>query len=70
MRHCKQLGLPYGKKTLPQQLAAVEYLTPGDFAAVTRMVRFHPLHSAEAFIQALSNEASHKEQAKQRRIGF
>lgn len=70
VRHCKQLGLPYGKKALPQQLAAVEYLTPGDFAAVTRMARFHPLQSAEAFIQALSNEASHKEQVKKRRIGF
>ena len=70
VRHCKQLGLPHRKKALPQQLAAVEYLTPGDFAAVTRMARFHSLQSAEAFIQALSSETSHKEQVKKRRFGF
>ena len=69
-RYCKQLGVSARKKALPQQLAALEYLTPGDFAAVARMARFHPLTSAEAFIQALSNEVSHKEQAKKRRIGF
>jgi len=68
--HCRQLGLPRRKKSLPQQLAALKYLTPGDFAAVTRMARFNPIKSAEAYIQALSSEASHKEQVKKRRIGF
>lgn len=70
VRHCKQLDLPHRKKTLPQQLAALEYLTPGDFAAVARMSRFSPLQSAEAFIQALRNEASHKEQTKKQKFGF
>ncbi len=70
VRHCKQLDLPHRKKTLPQQLAALEYLTPGDFAAVARMSRFSPLQSAEAFIQALKNEASHKEQTKKQKFGF
>ena len=69
-RHCKQLGLSHRQKNLKQQLSELEYVTPGDFAAVARMSRFSPLHSAEAFIQALSNEVGHKEQAKQRRIGF
>ena len=68
--HCRQLGLPRRKKSLPQQLAALKYLTPGDFAAVTRMARFNPIKSAAAYIQALSSEASHKEQVKKRRIGF
>lgn len=70
VRHCKKLGLAHGKKALPLQLASVEYLTPGDFAAVVRMARFSPLASAEAFIQALSSEVSHKEQVKKRRFGF
>ena len=70
VRHCKKLGLAHGKKALPLQLASVEYLTPGDFAAVVRMARFSPLTSAEAFIQALSSEVSHKEQVKKRRFGF
>lgn len=69
-RYCKQLGLSHRQKSLQQQLAVLEYLTPGDFAAVARMSRFSRLQSAEAFIQALKNETSHKEQSKQRRIGF
>ena len=68
--HCKQLGLPHRKKILSQQLAVLKYLTPGDFSAVTRMARFHPLQSAEEFIQALNNEISHKEQVKKKRFGF
>lgn len=68
--HCKQLDLPHRKKALPQQLAALEYLTPGDFAAVARMSRFNPLQSAEAFIQSLASEISHKEQNKKLKFGF
>lgn len=70
VRHCRKLGLPHRKKALPLQLATLEYLTPGDFAAVIRMARFHPLASAEAFVQALSDEVGHKEQAKKQRFGF
>lgn len=70
IRHCKQLDLPHRKKALPQQLAALEYLTPGDFAAVARMSRFNPLQSAEAFIQSLASEISHKEQNKKLKFGF
>ncbi len=70
VRHCRKLGLPHRKKALPLQLATLEYLTPGDFAAVIRMARFHPLASAEAFVQALSDEVSHKEHAKKQRFGF
>ena len=70
IRHCKQLDLTNRKKALPQQLAAVEYLTPGDFAAVARMSRFNPLQSAEAFIQSLASEISHKEQNKKLKFGF
>lgn len=69
-RYCKQLGLSHRQKNLQQQLSMLEYLTPGDFAAVARMSRFSPLPSAEAFIQALSSEASHKEQAKKQKFGF
>lgn len=69
-RYCKQLGLSRRQKNLAHQLSRLEYLTPGDFAAVARMSRFNPLPNAEAFIQALSSEVSHKEQSKQRRIGF
>ena len=70
VRHCKQLQLPYRQKNLPHQRASLDCLTPGDFAAVTRMARFHPLSSASAFVQTLNNEVMHKEQVKHRRIGF
>ncbi len=69
-RYCKQLGLPHRQKSLQQQLAVLEYLTPGDFAAVARMSRFNPLQSAEAFIHALASEVSHKEQNKKLKFGF
>lgn len=68
--YCKQLGLSHRQKNLQQQLSMLEYLTPGDFAAVARMSRFSPLQSAEAFIQALKNQAGHKEQAKKQKFGF
>ena len=69
-RYSKQLGLSHRQKDLQQQLATLEYLTPGDFAAVARMARFKPLPSAAAFIQALISESSHKEQNKTLKFGF
>lgn len=67
--HRKRLRLKpdNGLKVDVQEIA---WLTPGDFAAVARQVRFKPVKTARELLERLDVEMQHKEQAKQRRIGF
>lgn len=67
--HCERLKLK-GARRLQADVETMAWLTPGDFAAVARQVRFNPVSTAAELLQRLEVEMGHKEQAKQRRIGF
>ncbi|HZW13953.1 MAG TPA: ATP-binding protein [Noviherbaspirillum sp.] len=69
-RHCEALGLALPDASLGQKLAVLTNLTPGDFAAVARQHRFHPLSSADDFIEALRSESTLKDARKPMPIGF
>lgn len=60
-RYCEQLGLPLPQADLQSRLLRLQRLTPGDFAAVRRQHRFHPMVSADALVTALEAECSLKE---------
>lgn len=55
---------------LQAQVQAISLLTPGDFAAVQRRHRFHPVRDAGALLQGLREECAVKEGSRARRIGF
>jgi SpoVK/Ycf46/Vps4 family AAA+-type ATPase len=67
--YCEQLGLPLPQADLQSRLMRLQRLTPGDFAAVRRQHRFHPLTSADALVSALESECSLKEGGKAA-VGF
>jgi len=69
VRHCESLGFPAPGAEDLRRLASLRCLTPGDFAAVLRRARFHPVASPREFIAALEGECILKEQPK-RPIGF
>lgn len=55
---------------LESQVQMMTLLTPGDFAAVHRRHRFHPVKDARALLQGLRDECAVKEGSRPRRIGF
>ena len=67
--HCEHLGLamPVAAETLARQRLA--NLTPGDFAAVMRRHRFHPIDSSAELVGALQAECAIKAKPC-RPIGF
>jgi SpoVK/Ycf46/Vps4 family AAA+-type ATPase len=67
--HLRDQGLP---EASPSDLAAldrIDRLTPGDFAALARRSRFHPLKDAAGWVSALSEESRLKAPAR-RTLGF
>jgi SpoVK/Ycf46/Vps4 family AAA+-type ATPase len=67
--HLRDQGLP---EPSPSDLAAldrIDRLTPGDFAALARRSRFHPLKDAAGWVSALSEESRLKAPAR-RTLGF
>ncbi|NLY12455.1 MAG: ATP-binding protein [Gammaproteobacteria bacterium] len=68
-RSCRKLGLPRAA-AMYDNLPSLQWLTPGDFAAVERQARFKPLKNGVELVTALAHEMSFKEVAKKRRIGF
>ncbi|TIC80356.1 ATP-binding protein [Crenobacter intestini] len=68
-RHCRQLAFSVPQAAELARVARLPQLTPGDFAAVLRQHRFHPLPSAAALVTALEAECSLKDNA-QKAIGF
>ena len=69
-KHCEQLALPIADPAdLEREIRLLQNLTPGDFAAVARRHRFHPLATPAEFLRALAQECDLK-QASGRRIGF
>lgn len=57
-------------ESLKAQVHALQVLTPGDFAAVQRRHRFHPVQDAAALADSLLQECAVKEDGQVRRIGF
>jgi transitional endoplasmic reticulum ATPase len=67
--YCPLFGIEADEAGAGPRLARLTQLTPGDFAAVYRRHRFHPVSSAVQFVAALAGECEVKE-APVRRIGF
>lgn len=68
-KYIEQLKLAPSTETEHKRLHRLKTLTPGDFAAVQRQTRFHPLKCAAEFIEALTGECGLKE-ASSNGIGF
>ena len=68
-RQCAHLELPAPAAALQQRLGRLTLLTPGDFAAVMRRHRFHPIGSAAHLVEALAGECALKQDHKSA-IGF
>lgn len=68
-RHCAQLGLDAPDAAAGQAIGLLRNLTPGDFAAVLRQHRFHPVDSAEQWLRSLQAECALKE-GRSTPIGF
>lgn len=59
------------KGKLTRQLASMEFLTPGDFAAVNRKLTvLGEMDNVELFIEELKGEVNFKNESSQRSIGF
>lgn len=53
-----------------RRVRSLEGVTPGDFAAVFRQHRFHPVRDADDFVDRLAKELAFKPQLHARAIGF
>lgn len=69
-RHCTALSLAEPAINVRKRFEHLAFLTPGDFAAVSRQNRFRPLVTPSAFVSALEQECQMKESGQQRTIGF
>jgi SpoVK/Ycf46/Vps4 family AAA+-type ATPase len=68
-RHCAGLGLADDDES-STLIRSLTNLAPGDFAAVIRQSRFHPLKTAGDFARALQNECAIKKNGAKQPIGF
>ena len=69
-QHCKRFALRSGIKQAAESVRALDILTPGDFAALSRAHRFKPFATAQELAAALERECRMKPQQAGRRIGF
>ena len=67
--HCESLGLVAPDESTRAAVGRLTALTPGDFAAVARQHRFHPVGSVSALIAALEAECSIKKDSR-KAVGF
>lgn len=68
-QRCEALGFAAPDAAIDRVLSRLAALTPGDFAAVIRRHRFHPLKSALEFAEALESECSSRQRGSAP-IGF
>lgn len=68
--HCQSLDIPPPPPDLNRRLGRLDALTPGDFAAISRLGRIRPLCNAGDFIAALETECSLKKGHGHAAIGF
>lgn len=70
LRQCESFGIPAPSESHRIELSRLAALTPGDFAAMARQHRFHPITDAAGLISALKQECVMKEGGNRMTIGF
>jgi SpoVK/Ycf46/Vps4 family AAA+-type ATPase len=68
--YCKELQLPKPNVSFQKMVESLRYLTPGDFAAVTRQNRFRPIKNLKDFLQRLEDEIAVKNVSSGNIVGF
>jgi len=68
--YCKDLKLTKPSISFKRAVESLRYLTPGDFAAVTRQNKFRPITDIEDFIQRLEDEIAVKNVSSGNVMGF
>ena len=66
----KKLKLSKVDKILQKDIISLNNLTPGDFAAVVRQNRFHPIESVDDFLVRLQDEVKVKHMDNSSKMGF
>ena len=69
-KQCEAMCFEQPSLDLQESVYALHLLTPGDFAAVLRRHRFHPVTDTNAFLDGLREECAVKEGSRTRKIGF
>ncbi len=70
LSYCKDLKLAKPSISFKRAVESLRYLTPGDFAAVTRQNRFRPITDVKDFIQRLEDEIAVKSVPSGNTMGF
>ena len=70
LSYCKDLKLIRPANSFKRAIESLRYLTPGDFAAVTRQNRFRPIGNIKDFIARLEEEVSVKKIDMSNKMGF
>jgi len=70
LSYCKDLELAKPSLSFKRAVESLRYLTPGDFAAVTRQNRFRPITDVKDFIQRLEDEIAVKNVSSGNVMGF
>jgi len=70
LSYCKDLKLAKPSVSFRQGVESLKYLTPGDFAAVTRQNRFKPISNTKDFITRLEDEIAVKNISTGKTMGF
>jgi SpoVK/Ycf46/Vps4 family AAA+-type ATPase len=68
--YCTTFGLPQPDDDATLELARLDNLTPGDFAALARQHRFRPFKDSPSFLSALAAECVLKTPYRKQPIGF
>lgn len=68
--YCQTMNLQSPPVSFKKEVQGLRYLTPGDFAAVTRQNRFHSINSVKDFIERLADEIAVKNVSKSNTMGF
>ncbi|MDF1878107.1 AAA family ATPase [Sulfurimonas sp. SAG-AH-194-C20] len=70
LSYCKDLNLKKPSVAFKKRVKNLKYLTPGDFAAVTRQNRFRPISDVKDFISRLEDEVAVKHEESGKVMGF
>ena len=70
LSYAKELHLTKPSHVLKSAVQNMRYLTPGDFAAVTRQNRFRPIANARDLLQRLEDEIAVKQASSGNMMGF
>ena len=70
LSYCKDLKLAKPSSSFKRAVESLQYLTPGDFAAVTRQNKFRPITDVKDFIQRLEDEIAVKNVSTGNVMGF